>query len=129
LPSPWRLRRAWLALLLARRRRRGARGETGALGLLARNGYAIIARRERAVGRLVVDGEELEFDLEADAIVEKHGRRLVAEVKTGASAAVKNRATRRQLLEYAWVYGLDGVLLVDMAEDRIIEVGFPDLHR
>jgi Holliday junction resolvase len=125
----WRLRRLWLAARLDRRRVRGARAEGRAVRLLERHGYAVVAEQESALARVLVDGEAEEYDLRADVIVEKDGERLVAEVKTGAAAAVKSRATRRQLLEYAYAYRLDAVLLVDMAEERIVRVEFPDLLR
>ncbi len=48
-------------------------------------------------------------------------------MKSGGAAAVTTRATRRQLLEYAYTYGLDGVLLVDMEAERIVRVEFPRL--
>ena len=125
----FRLARWWRAMRLARNRRRGARAEAGAVRLLERHGYALVAAQETAVGCFLVDGETREYDLRADAIVSKDGERLVAEVKTGAAALLASRATRRQLLEYAYAYGLDGVLLVDMAEGRIYRVEFPGLRR
>jgi Holliday junction resolvase len=124
----WRLRRLWLAARLNRRRIRGGRAERRALRLLERHGYAILSSQEPALSRIVVDGDEHEFDLRADVLVERDGERLVAEVKTGAAALISSRATRRQLLEYAYAYRLDAVLLVDMAEERIIRVEFPDLR-
>ena len=73
-----------------------------------------------------VDGQERAYTVRCDAIVSKAGRRYVAEMKGGAEAArIENRATRRQLLEYAIVFGVDGVLLVDAAGGRIHEVAFP----
>lgn len=125
----WRLKRWWQAVRLGRSRRQGARGESRALKLLARHGYALVNAQETMVGRFVVDGEAHDYDLRADAVVEKNGERLVAEVKTGAAAALTSRATRRQLLEYAYTFRLDGVLLVDMAAERIYRIDFPDLRR
>ena len=122
-----RLSRWWRAHLLGDRRRRGARAERKAFALLERHGYRIVRAQETAVGFVVVDGDELTFDLRADAIVEKDGERLVAEVKSGGDADVTARSTRRQLLEYAYTYGLDGVLLVDMEAERIVRVEFPRL--
>jgi len=123
----FRLSRWWRAHLLGGRRRRGARAESRAFALLERHGYRIVRAQETAVGFVVVDGDELTFDLRADAIVEKDGERLVAEVKSGGDADVTARSTRRQLLEYAYTYGLDGVLLVDMEAERIVRVEFPRL--
>lgn len=123
----WRLRRFWSAVRLGRNRRRGASAERLAERLLAAAGYTIVAGQQTMTGTLLVDGEPLEFDVRADAIVERDGRRLVAEVKSGEVAVLTHRATRRQLLEYAWVFRLDGVLLVDTAERRIRRVDFPRL--
>ena len=62
----------------------------------------------------------------ADLLVSRGARRFVAEVKTGARAPrIETAATRRQLLEYAVAYDVDGVLLVDMEEHTISEVEFP----
>jgi hypothetical protein len=125
----WRLRRRWMAARLNGRRIRGGRAEGRALRLLEKEGYVILACQPAALARIIVDGDETEYDLRADVIVTKNGERLVAEVKTGAAAVITSRATRRQLLEYAYAYRLDGVLLVDMATERIVRVEFPDLGR
>lgn len=119
------LARWWRGVRLGRVRRRGARAERRAMRLLERHGYALVAAQESAVGRFLVDGEVREYDLRADAIVARDGEKLVAEIKTGAAARLASRATRRQLLEYAYAFGLDGVLLVDMAEERIYRIEFP----
>ena len=120
----WRLRRWWLAARLGRVRRRGARGEARSRRILERHGYRIVAEQERIVGQLLVDGEPLRFELRADAIVEKGGQRLVAEIKTGGAAAPTSRETRRQLLEYAHVFRPDGVLLVDVGAERVYRIDF-----
>ena len=123
----FRLSRWWRGRLLDGRRRRGTRAEKRAFALLERHGYRIVGAQETAVGFLRIDGDEHTFDLRCDAVVEKDGERLVAEVKSGGAASVTTRATRRQLLEYAYTYGLDGVLLVDMEAERIVRVEFPRL--
>ena len=41
----------------------------------------------------------------------------------------RHTATRRQLLEYALAYDVDGVLLVDMTAGRLHQVEFPTLDR
>ncbi|HJL48628.1 MAG TPA: hypothetical protein RMG45_22390 [Polyangiaceae bacterium LLY-WYZ-15_(1-7)] len=73
---------------------------------------------------LWVDGREREITARADFLVERGGRRFVADAKTGEQAKVTGRATRRQLLEYRHAYAVDGVLLVDAEAGRIVEVGF-----
>ncbi len=75
-----------------------------------------------------VDGLAHAVDLRVDLLVEKAGRRFVAEVKTGKVAPViENPATRRQLLEYHHAAGAEGVLLVDADLGTVREVSFPAL--
>lgn len=128
----------WIGLRLARRirawrsrrrTRRGIAGESRALRLLTRRGYAIVESQPPTTGALLVDGERLEFEVRADAIVERKRRRYVAEIKTGRAASVRSRHTRRQLLEYAVLYDADGVLLVDATRGVIHAIEFPALTR
>jgi len=125
---------AWYGLAIAahRARRRmacsrraGRRGETRALRLLRRRGYRVLAREVRATVRVRVDGHDVDYDVRADALVRRWWRRYVVEIKTGGGATPANRATRRQLLEYACAFGVRGVLLVDADGGRIHRVTFP----
>ena len=117
--------RAWRA---RRRMRRGVAGESRALRLLARRGYTVVQSQPPALGELIVDGEPVEFEVRADAIVKRKRRRFVAEFKTGRAASVRSRHTRRQLLEYAVLYEADGVLLVDATRGTIHAIEFPMLR-
>lgn len=128
---------AWVGVRLARRYRgwrtqrrfrRGRKGEDIAIQLLRSKGYTVLDTQVSAVASVEVDGQCREFDVRADAIVSKRRRKFVAEFKTGASASVANRATRRQLLEYAVTYCADGVLLVDATRRTIVEIEFPNLR-
>ena len=124
-----------LGLLLARARTRarvarsrdlGRRGQDRAIRILARAGYRVIGTEVVADGLIRVDGEEITYRVRADFIVRRWFRRYVAEVKGGAeSAAPGNRATRRQLMEYARVFRVSGVLLVDADAGQIHRVEFP----
>ena len=70
------------------------------------------------------------FALEADLLLSRRGRRYIADVKFGRlAAALDHGPTRRQLLEYALAYDVEGVLLVDMGSERIHEVKFGVLDR
>ncbi len=112
-----------------RRVRRAQRGEAEAEALLEAHGYRIIDRQHRGRWTVEVDGDDHEVEVIADLIVERDGWRYVAEVKTGELAPDPLRpATRRQLLEYHLAFEPDGLLLVDMAEGSIHEVGFPGLE-
>ena len=127
----------WLGIRLARRvlrhrvgrtRAVGARGETRALKLLAARGWRVVEQQVTAHGLVRVDGEDREYLVRADALVTRKRRTYVAEFKGGAgSATIAHRATRRQLLEYAVLFDVDGVLLVDADAGRIHEVSFPAL--
>ena len=119
----WRSRRR-----ISRHRRQGREGEARAIRLLKRAGYRILDTEGGAKGQIRVDGDPIEYRVRADAIVSRRFRRYVAEFKGGPkSAAVTNRATRRQLLEYALLFDVAGVLLVDALRGRIHRVEFPRL--
>lgn len=102
-------------------------GEAKARGLLEKNGYTLVDEQRVVDWTLWVNGEPVEVRSRADGVVERDGLRFVAEVKTGQVAPnPRNPATRRQLLEYLHVFEVDGVLLVDMVEERILEVRFTE---
>jgi hypothetical protein len=91
--------------------------------------YEVLAAQVLAPARLVCDGETLEIEVRVDYLARRHGRVFAAEAKSGARAPdPADRGTRRQLLEYAVTYDVDGVLLVDTEEGRVIEVSFPALR-
>jgi len=119
--------RRFLAGMRARRRARVAlRGEATAEAVLARAGFRVRERQVPLVFPVVCDGEALAIALRADLVVERGGRRYVAEVKTGdAAPSLTTAATRRQLLEYLVAYRVDGVLLVDAERGSVHEVEFP----
>jgi len=110
-------------------RRRGARavaGEEEAEALLGELGYVVRERQATRSWRLATSDGEIDVELRVDYVVERDGRALVAEVKTGQSApSLTNAATRRQLLEYRIAYPVDGALLVDVEGGRVVEVEFP----
>ena len=108
--------------------RRAMEGEDRSETLLARAGYTLLARQPRLQFSLLLDGAVRTVDLRADWLVERAGRRIVADTKTGARAVSLDHApTRRQLLEYRVAYDVDGVLLIDAETDRIHEIEFPAL--
>lgn len=105
---------------------KGRRAEITAERLLRRSGYRILARQVERTWTIDVDGETHPVELRADLLVRRGRRRLIAEVKSGRSAPrIETIATRRQLLEYAMAYPVDGVLLVDMQSETIREITFP----
>lgn len=120
-----RVARALRGMRARARMRRAQRGEHAARGLLVSRGFEVTS--EQAPGRVVlrVDGEETFFAVRADYLVRRRGRSFVAEVKTGARApSLDHGPTRRQLLEYASAFAVDGVLLVDPEARTVREVAF-----
>lgn len=113
-----------------RRQVRALAGETEAEQLLEAHGYAIEERQITLPWELWIDGEPREVRSRADLLVSRDGLRFVAEVKTGSRAPDPTRpATRRQLLEYAMVFPVAGVLLVDVGAGCIHEVHWEDPAR
>ncbi len=121
-----RLLRRWRGSWRARRRAaRAGAGEDAAAALLQRAGFRIVASQARTSWTPLVDGEPHEIELRADYLVEAHGERLVAEVKTGGEAPkITTAATRRQLLEYHVAFAADGVLLVCPERGAIHRIEF-----
>lgn len=104
----------------------GADGELRAEPLLRALGYTVVARQAPVSYEVAVDGEPFEIALRADFLLERDGRRYVAEVKTGRLAPrLETSATRRQLLEYRVAFDVDGVLLVDVDAGRVHSLEFP----
>lgn len=108
------------------RNRRALAGESAAERLLQRQGFDIIERQASRQWSFDVDGEEQLAGVRADLLVQRDERLFVAEVKTGTRAPdPRHPPTRRQLLEYWFVYQPDGLLLVDMEREEVREVSFP----
>ena len=110
-----------------RRQVRAAVGETDAERLLEAQGYTIEDRQVSRAWQLWIDGEPRDVRSRADLLVSRDGLRFIAEVKTGTRAPDPSRpATRRQLMEYHFVFPVAGVLLVDANAGCIHEVHWQD---
>lgn len=111
--------------------RRGARArqaEIEAEDLLERQGYRIVDRQVTQEWPMDVDGERVPASLRADLLVQRDGYEYIAEVKSGRDATRATfPGTRRQLLEYLLAFDVDGVLLVDMVQGRVVQVEFPSV--
>lgn len=107
----------------ARSRRLGRRGELDGRRLLERRGFRIVAEQVSGEVVLWVDGQRRTFSVRADALIERRRRRYIAEFKGGPEVArVEHRGTRRQLLEYAHAFDVEGVVLVDANQGRVEHV-------
>jgi len=93
--------------------------------LLEKSGYKIIEKQKKATVITNIDGRDHVGYVACDYIVKKGKNIYVAEVKSGQVGTAPNEpSTRRQLLEYDYVYEPDGLLLVNMLDQRIHEVSF-----
>ncbi len=105
--------------------RHARHSERSARAWLEANGFRILEEQATRTAELIVNGTAQPFIVRADYLVARDGVRAVVEVKTGAVADPANRATRRQVLEYAWVYDVDAVYLFDADDERLIEIRVP----
>ena len=121
--AKWRVQRR-----MNTNRRTGRLGEETALALLERAGFELVSTQPQSTIKVEVDGYVETYRVRPDAIVAKHGRQFLVEIKgTRASAEVRNRQTRRQMLEYATAFDVHECLLVNAAEETIQVIRFPAL--
>jgi len=113
-----------------RRGRRARAAEDAADAVLHAHGYRVEDVQVSVRWTMRVDGQPVEVLSRADRLVRRGRRRFVAEIKSGPRASDPALpATRRQLIEYAHAFGVDGVVLVDMDRGRVSEVSFPTRMR
>ncbi len=121
-------RRRWRSLRARRRAKRALLSEGSAERLLERRGYTILDRQPGQQCQVWVDGMGHDYLLRADFLVGDGQCTYIAEVKSGSAAPrITTRATRRQLLEYAVMYSVDGILLVNPERGLVQRVRFPSL--
>ena len=118
------IRNRWSRFMGGLRRSRGLRSERFAERLLKRSGYRIVETQAQAQAHVLVDGIRKTTWLRADFIVARKGQQFLVEVKSGAKRSPTRDSTRRQLLEYAMVYDVDGILLIDAESHAIQEIEF-----
>ena len=103
-------------------------GELSAETLLIQRGFRITGRQVTQPWEILVNKTRIAVFSRADLMVSDGRRSYVAEVKTGDYAPNPSLpSTRRQLLEYALAFPVDGVLLVDIQQGEIHRVEFPSL--
>lgn len=112
-----------------KRFKRGLKLEQKAAKYLMAKGFSIIGDQLEYEHNYYVNKEEFTSKINIDYLVERQGEVFVVEVKSGKSAiSIKNRGTRRQLLEYAVAIECDGLYLLDMENKdlKLIEFTFPN---
>ncbi len=120
----WKIRRAYKNFLFFLLKRKGKKGEKNAKKLLKNNGYKILSSQHKMQGILYENNKKITFEVRPDYLVEKNNITYIAEVKTGLSALIGERNTRRQLLEYSKLFNTNKVLLVDLTRDKIKTIEF-----
>ena len=120
----WRIRRVWKNFLFYLIKRKGRRGERIAVKLLHKEGYEIIDEQVALTSFLFENNIKIEYLVKPDFLVKKNGEKFIAEVKTGASALIQNRNTRRQILEYSHLNQNKTVLLLDIKNRKIKKIDF-----
>lgn len=119
------LSKAMFSLKMSRRVELSQISQEEAEALLKKKGFRIIDKQKRADIVTYVDGKPNLGYVQADFIVEKNGKKYVAEVKAGEMVSDPNEtSTRRQMLEYKFAYKPFGLLLVNMLDRTIHSVDF-----
>lgn len=120
------LRRWWKARVLVHRMAVASEGELRAERWLEARGHRVLTRQLTKRCEMHIDGRRAEYDIRADLLVQMGDERVIVEVKTGEAADPRLPATRRQLREYAAVFGVDRVYLFDASRETLLEIEFPE---
>jgi Holliday junction resolvase-like predicted endonuclease len=121
------LRRWWKARVLHARMAVASDGEAAAERWLTAQGHRIIARQVTRRCTMHINGRVAEFDVRADLLVQMGDAEALVEVKTGEAADPRVPATRRQLREYADVFGVARIFVFDATQGRLLDVEFPEV--
>lgn len=114
-----------------KRFKRGVKLEKKAAKFLNSKGFTVLGEQVEYKHTYYVNGEATTSNITIDYLVEKNEKVFVVEVKSGKSAiSIKNRNTRRQLLEYAVAIECDGVYLLDMENKTLglVEFALPETN-
>ena len=116
--------------LFAKRMKRGEVGEEIGKAYLIKHGFTIIEEQPRESSIILIDGVPNKYNVRADFLVERKGRRSIVEVKTGnVSTNPTSTNSRRQLLEYSHIYDVDDLLFFDAESKKLQKISFPDYKR
>ena len=119
------LSRAMFSMKMSRRVELSQISQEEAEALLKKKGFKIIDKQKRADIVTYIDGKPNLAYVQADFIVERNGKKYVAEVKAGEMVSDPNEpSTRRQMLEYKFAYKPYELLLVNMLDRTIHTVDF-----
>lgn len=118
---------AWIRRRAFRRSMQRARTlEKRALHFLEEQGFRCVETQVEKEAFFYLDGRKVPFRVRVDYLLERGGKRYVAEVKTGKQVETpEHPSVRRQLLEYALLFAPYSVLFVDGERKSVHEVSFP----
>lgn len=103
----------------------GLQKEREAAKLLIKWGYTIIAEQKKYFHNFSFGGEHISIPVVIDYLVEKDNKQFVIEVKSGSKAIdIKDKHTRRQILEYFHAVKADGFYLLNMERKEMKKVIF-----
>ena len=120
----WKLRKLYKNFIFSVLKFKGKKAEKEAVKLLEKNGFKILEHQYRMNGFILENGNKVDFFVQPDFLVSRDNKNYVAEVKTGISAFISERNTRRQLLEYSRLLNSKQVLLVDITRKKIKLIEF-----
>jgi hypothetical protein len=118
------LRRHLAARRLTSRMRAAASAELLAEHYLTARGHQILDRQLTHRSTIWINDTPSDFDTRADLLVQMGPDRVLVEVKTGEAADPRSPATRRQLREYAAVYGVSVLYLFDADRQQLHRIDF-----
>lgn len=118
---------AWVKRRGFRRSMQRARAlERRAIHFLEEKGFRCVGEQVEKEAFFLIDGKRIPFRVRVDYLLERRGRRYVAEVKTGKQVETpEHPSVRRQLLEYALLFAPWSVLFVDGEDGKVHEISFP----
>jgi hypothetical protein len=109
----------------SKRRNKGIKGEDDAVEFLEKRGYTILEREPSLSSSMWIDGQEVEFTIKVDLLIQKGDEKAIVEVKRGKSV---NKAhvgkTRRQLFEYFHLYDVDRLYFYNSDAKVLQEIQF-----
>ena len=120
----WKIKSLYKNILFLLIKRRGRKAEKYAEKLLISNGYKVLNKQFKLESYLYEEKKKITFTVIPDFLVSKDHINYIAEVKTGYSALVTDRNTRRQLLEYTTIFNVNKALLVDITRKKIKLIEF-----
>lgn len=91
---------------------------------LTARGHQILDRQLTHRSTIWINEVPTDFDTRADLLVQMGPDRVLVEVKTGEAADPRSPATRRQLREYAAVYGVSVLYLFDADRQQLHRIDF-----